>query len=220
MGAPPAVRSTSTSGQTVTDSDDLSGVLRQLRRTARHRVLAVLPGPGPAHALLAGLRSSDPVPDRRVEVRLLCSPCCLAHPPVRDQLRGLAAGGAVVRLSDAAPQPLVVFDQAAALLAVDGRRPALGVRLVEDPVLVRGLESLGRALWEAGRPVREDEPPVSAVEHRVLRMLGLGVTDETAARRLSMSERTFRRHVARLMSRLGTSSRFQTGAEAARRGWV
>ncbi|SHF30211.1 helix-turn-helix transcriptional regulator [Streptoalloteichus hindustanus] len=221
MGAPPAAQVTPTGGQTMTDSDELNSLLHRLRATTRCRVLAVLTGPQPAHALLAQLRRALATRrERRIEVWLLCSPAWLAQQSVRDQLHDLVASGVQVRTSDTPPQSLMVFDQSTALIAVDGRRPASGVRIVEDPIVVRGLEALARALWETGRSPDDDEPPPSAVEHRVLRMLGLGVTDETAARRLNMSERTFRRHVARLMARLGTSSRFQAGAEAARRGWI
>ncbi|WP_433075574.1 helix-turn-helix transcriptional regulator [Dactylosporangium sp. CA-052675] len=50
---------------------------------------------------------------------------------------------------------------------------------------------------------------------RVLTMLDAGYTDETAARQLGVSVRTYRRYVAETMARLGVSSRFQAGARAA-----
>jgi DNA-binding NarL/FixJ family response regulator len=44
--------------------------------------------------------------------------------------------------------------------------------------------------------------------------------DDVIARQLGISERTVRRRVADLAARLGAASRFQIGAQAARRGWV
>jgi DNA-binding NarL/FixJ family response regulator len=54
----------------------------------------------------------------------------------------------------------------------------------------------------------------------VLMLMSSGVKDEAAARQLNVSDRTYRRHVADILSRLGASSRFQAGVEAVRRGWL
>jgi DNA-binding NarL/FixJ family response regulator len=45
-------------------------------------------------------------------------------------------------------------------------------------------------------------------------MLGAGLKDETAARELGLSLRTYRRRVADLMAALGADSRFQAGLRA------
>lgn len=50
---------------------------------------------------------------------------------------------------------------------------------------------------------------------RVLTMLDAGYTDETAARKLGVSVRTYRRYVAETMTQLDVSSRFQAGVRAA-----
>ncbi|WP_158660766.1 hypothetical protein [Nocardia seriolae] len=52
----------------------------------------------------------------------------------------------------------------------------------------------------------------------VLRFLNAGVTDEVAARRLSVSTRTYRRYLADVMIRLNAATRFQLGARAAELG--
>ncbi len=54
----------------------------------------------------------------------------------------------------------------------------------------------------------------------VLDALNEGWTDETAARALGVSLRTYRRRVAELMTALGASSRFQAGARARELGLV
>jgi len=54
----------------------------------------------------------------------------------------------------------------------------------------------------------------------LLTLLASGRTDEAAARQIGVSVRHLRRRVARLMDLLGASSRFEAGAEAARRGWI
>jgi DNA-binding CsgD family transcriptional regulator len=59
-----------------------------------------------------------------------------------------------------------------------------------------------------------------AVRREILRLMAAGLTDEAIASRLGISARSARRHIAAIMDALGAVSRFQAGAEAARRGWL
>jgi DNA-binding NarL/FixJ family response regulator len=63
-----------------------------------------------------------------------------------------------------------------------------------------------------------DSPTVA--ERNLLQRMADGSTDESIARRLGISDRQVRRRIARLLQRLGVSSRFAAGAEAVRRGWL
>ncbi|HKT05044.1 MAG TPA: helix-turn-helix transcriptional regulator [Rugosimonospora sp.] len=65
-----------------------------------------------------------------------------------------------------------------------------------------------------------DGEGLSAAEHETLRLLGTGLKDEAIARQLGVSMRTARRRISTLLTRLGAVSRFQAGAETARRGLV
>ncbi|MFF4778315.1 hypothetical protein [Microtetraspora fusca] len=56
--------------------------------------------------------------------------------------------------------------------------------------------------------------------HAVLTQLFTGATDQTASNRLGISPRTYSRRVSELLDHLGVESRFQAGAECARRGWI
>jgi DNA-binding NarL/FixJ family response regulator len=51
-------------------------------------------------------------------------------------------------------------------------------------------------------------------------MLMAGTPDDRAADALGVSPRTYSRRVGELTLLLGVQSRFQAGAEAARRGWL
>ncbi|MEU4487633.1 helix-turn-helix domain-containing protein [Streptomyces purpurascens] len=61
-------------------------------------------------------------------------------------------------------------------------------------------------------------PEIDAQTARVLRALASGATDETAARELGMSLRTYRRRVAELLLALNAGSRFQAGLRAGEMG--
>ena len=69
-------------------------------------------------------------------------------------------------------------------------------------------------------PPNLHRPAVPDWAPEVLGLLGQGLTDHTVARRLGVSERTIGRRVTHLQALLGSSSRFQLGVEAARRGLV
>ena len=90
--------------------------------------------------------------------------------------------------------------------------------VVEEPVLVQGLLCLFEAVWTACRWAMPDSPTLA--ERNLLERMATGSTDQAIARRLGISDRQVRRRIARLLQRLGASSRFAAGAEAVRRGWL
>ena len=69
-------------------------------------------------------------------------------------------------------------------------------------------------------PVSELSGPRSSERTFILRQLQSGSKDEQIARTMGLSLRTVRRRIAELMIELGADTRFQAGAEAARRGWL
>ncbi|MDG4810892.1 hypothetical protein O7634_29390 [Micromonospora sp. WMMD1120] len=118
------------------------------------------------------------------------------------------------------------------LLIVDGQHAALGTPqrpgepahalLVSVVSLVQVLRSMFGFTWSYGVPLTEllsmndklNEEPARSV----LANLGAGTKDEVAARRLGISVRTYRRHVAEIMRGFEANSRFQAGVRAARLG--
>ncbi|MFE7357241.1 response regulator transcription factor [Streptomyces sp. NPDC057543] len=55
---------------------------------------------------------------------------------------------------------------------------------------------------------------------QLLTYLSGGLTDESIARELGVSERTVARRITRLQQMLGARTRFQLGVQASRRGWL
>lgn len=84
-----------------------------------------------------------------------------------------------------------------------------------SPALVGGVYALFQAAWETSTDLvaylSGDVPHLDADSLMILRALGAGHTDETAARKLGLSLRTYRRRVAELMTKLEADSRFQAG---------
>ncbi|WP_157530191.1 DNA-binding response regulator [Microtetraspora niveoalba] len=152
-------------------------------------------------------------------VRKLLTPAALADEAGRLHLHQVAAQGAQVRISSAPlPHETIIIDRRVMILA---GRDAPGPReftVTTSPVLVDGVYALFRAAWETATDLsaylRGDAPHLDADSRAVLRALGAGYTDETAARRLGLSLRTYRRRVAELMAMLEADSRFQAGLRA------
>ncbi|UED86496.1 helix-turn-helix transcriptional regulator [Streptomyces profundus] len=124
------------------------------------------------------------------------------------------------RVAPVPPMQLLLVDRTAALIHVES---ALGQRsaVVRDPTLVGMLLALFEGLWHRASPpdaVEFDGRGGPRLARQVLRALSEGVTDEVAAAGLGMSLRTFRRHVADLMTVLGAKTRFQAGVLAAEVG--
>src|SRR5947207_1648255 len=82
----------------------------------------------------------------------------------------------------------------------------------------------GAAKWRSARPFgeppRRDGNGLTGIERELLELLGRGLTDEAAARKLGVSLRTVRRMMADLTTRLGATSRFQAGMRAHQLGWL
>ncbi|MDT7788025.1 MAG: hypothetical protein QOF58_6444, partial [Pseudonocardiales bacterium] len=88
-----------------------------------------------------------------------------------------------------------------------------------SPHLVQGIQSLFEAAWHGATDLASYQARFTELGAReILEQLASGCKDETAARALGVSLRTYRRRVAELMDVLGASSRFQAGARAREAG--
>ncbi|GAA1530377.1 hypothetical protein GCM10009678_10660 [Actinomadura kijaniata] len=97
-----------------------------------------------------------------------------------------------------------------------------GLLVIRDPAVVDALTRLHRGWWDAGDDPAAgrdpDEPPAHLVP--VLACMRGGLSDQAAVARLGLSPRTYTRRVGELLDLLETTSRFQAGTIAARRGWI
>ncbi|MFJ2779375.1 MULTISPECIES: DNA-binding response regulator [unclassified Kitasatospora] len=150
-------------------------------------------------------------------MRKLYTRRALADPESLRRLRRIAASGIEVRISDGPlSREAIIIDRRTAILA---GAPVRGVRaytVVHSPEVVDGVRSLFRASWETATDLADCAcpPHLTGQARQILRTLAAGHTDETGARLLGVSLRTYRRRVAELMTALGATSRFQAGLRA------
>lgn len=155
--------------------------------------------------------------------RKLLSPVALADEADRAHLRLVSDKGVLVRISGSPlPHEIILIDRRVLILA--GRETSGGreYTVTTQRTLIDGVESLFRAVWDAAVDfedyLRSDVPHLDADGRVILNALGSGLTDESAARRLGVSLRTYRRRVAELMEKLEAGSRFQAGLRAGELG--
>jgi hypothetical protein len=137
-----------------------------------------------------------------------------------DVLHARVDEGEEVRLIDYLPTRLFVISGTHAIVPEPlgyADEPRL---LVRQGALVAALTLLFELYWEKAVPVSELSGPRSSERTFILRQLQSGSKDEQIARTMGLSLRTVRRRIAELMIELGADTRFQAGAEAARRGWL
>ncbi|WP_431926377.1 DNA-binding response regulator [Amycolatopsis tucumanensis] len=156
-------------------------------------------------------------------VRKLYRPASLLQPGGVAHLRERERLGAKIRITLDEINETIVLDRKVAILAGDAASGERGYTVVTSPEVIGSVTSLFNAAWRAGTELAIYETEfaeVRALAPRILDELAAGSKDETAARALGLSVRTYRRRVAELMDALGATSRFQAGVRARQLGLV
>lgn len=211
--------------ESITTNHRLERLAEQLTGTMNVELLAMLPNTSCPAAHMASSRDGDlELLARGVRMDLLYEPHWPADPAALDGIMERVRAGARARVVDRVPHRLIMFDRAAVLVpsTVVGRGPG-AVFARARPVVV-DLLAMFADTWQHATPVEDHSPtevaPIADHDRRILGLMSSGLTDEAAAKTLEVSVRTYRRHVATLMQRLGAETRFQAGVAAVRRGWI
>lgn len=163
---------------------------------------------------------------RPLEIVSVYDSSLLELPGVIDVLRRRQAAGEQVRIAHAIPFSTVVVDERAAVLDLSNidERGIGSASLVGGPLII-ALSRFVRRTFDEGLPMPDPRgqsplPGLTDRDRLALTLLAAGTSDATVARQLGISVRTVERRVRHIMEVLGTSSRLQTGVEAARRGLI
>ncbi|OKK04824.1 LuxR family transcriptional regulator [Streptomyces sp. CB03234] len=154
-----------------------------------------------------------------VSVRLLTRPSMLDDDYVREQVG--RERPTAIRVAKVPPLQALVVDGREALVVAEsaGGRQA---SLIRVPELLHTLMTLFESVWTNAVPAGErivfGDRDRALLARQILAALRAGVTDEVAARQLTVSVRTYRRYIAEIMTLLRANSRFQAGVRAAELG--
>jgi DNA-binding NarL/FixJ family response regulator len=156
-------------------------------------------------------------------VRKLYRPGVLLDPVATRHLRGMAEYGAQIKITPDEINETILIDRRVVIMAGDLAHGERSFSVVWAADVVTAVQSLFEAAWRAATDLADYDRELAELRvlaPRILNLLGSGCKDETAARTLSLSVRTYRRRVAELMDALGATSRFQAGVRARELGLV
>ena len=159
---------------------------------------------------------------RKPLVRKLVSPAALASQHGLDRLHEVTAGGTEVRVTpNRFRHKTMIIDRRVVVVAGPDAPGGRDYTVTTEPALVAAVFTLFEVAWDTANDFTTFIPGVLDLDdagRMILRALSSGVTDETAARGLAMSLRTYRRRVAELLAALDADSRFQAGLRAGELG--
>jgi transcription initiation factor IIE alpha subunit len=208
--------------QPVSGALEVRGYLRTAADACREEVLVMHDGTNGSDALNDFAVVCLELLERGVSVRVLCQHRNRADMVARTTMKKLLDAGATVRTACRVPRNAVVVDRSLSVLLGTGEDDDLTASRVCDEELVGFLNDMFEHLWDLALPLHRVDigyADVTGDLHRTIAsLMAKGFTDEVLARRLGMSVRTCRRHIADLMRTLGAVSRFQAGFCAADQG--
>ncbi|MBS2965963.1 LuxR family transcriptional regulator [Actinocrinis puniceicyclus] len=208
--------------------EELDGIRVRLEELATSACTECLSfSPGAAHkpdAMAASKPLNQLALERGVSIRAVYQDSFRNDPQTLAYARWFSELGAQTRTVPTVPFQMVIVDREIALLPSDPGDPQTGAIEVHSPGVVAALCVMFEHVWATATPfgtaAQTDVHGLEPQERELLRLLGDGHTDESAARKLGLSVRTIQRMMADLTSRLGAESRFQAGANAIRQGWL
>ncbi|MEV7673172.1 helix-turn-helix transcriptional regulator [Streptomyces sp. NPDC088752] len=203
--------------------EDVRGALNRASDRCRLEVLTSQPGGGSRvpEAMQEALRRDEAMLRRGISIRSLYHHTARFNGPSQAYVAAASALGAQYRTAHELFGRLIAFDRELAFIPVpDG---SWGAVVIREPATVAYLCDIFEQAWDHATPFSNAvgqglEEVAREIHETIIRLLAAGLKDEAIARRLGMSLRTARRHIADIMEELGAGSRFQAGVAAATRG--
>ncbi|MFF8844972.1 LuxR C-terminal-related transcriptional regulator [Streptomyces sp. NPDC015127] len=200
----------------------INAAIDRALRACRTELLCVQPGARSESVLREALPKHLRLRDKGVRMRSLYGRASLHSPALKSFLHHVGDALEVRSLSDL-PQRMFIMDRVVAFIPAgpDGLSSALELR---QPALVEYLVSVFERLWHQALQMSGATPSSSTVDGvterqaAIARLLAEGHADEIVARRLGISVRTCRKHVAHLSAVFGSTNRVQLGVSIVRSG--
>ncbi len=206
------------------DPDQVMRILIEYARSASQCVLMARPGQGAnADTQEESIQKDVDMLQQGVSRRTLYHSSIRDHMPTRRAVEVVTAAGGEFRTLPQMPLRAVIFDGKVAVIPRAAHAADRAGLVIRDPNVVSVFVRLFEFAWELGEPFLAEEPrgnQLSSVQRSILRALASGQPDEVIARRMGISVRTCRRHIAKMLEDLGAESRFQAGVKAHRAGWI
>lgn len=197
--------------------DQVVALIVECTAKCSREVLSVQPGGGRPPELLAEALPRDlAMLERGVAMRTLYQHTARYSLPTQRHVQTMTEAGAQVRTLGELFGMTLIFDRETVFLPVAGESAAAVV--LREPSAVAFLCGVFESSWSMAEPFAPayGDRISTELQTTIVRLLAGGAKDELIARKLGMSLRTCRRHIADLMHDLGAGSRFQAGYRAGR----
>ncbi|WP_053695846.1 LuxR C-terminal-related transcriptional regulator [Streptomyces sp. NRRL F-5755] len=200
-------------------------VSRQLQKAARQqiRVIDVPPYSGTADHYLTQETLQRERMAAGVVYRAIYHGSAFDDPIAWPNMARMIEAGEQARTLDDPPMKLAICDSdlAVVTLAADDHSGVMSL-LIRPSSLFQALSNVFESLWRLAVPVSAAGigTQIDARDRQILTLMASGATDDAIARHLGVGRRTVVRRVSSLLNRLGATTRFQAGVQAARRGWL
>jgi sugar-specific transcriptional regulator TrmB/DNA-binding CsgD family transcriptional regulator len=200
--------------------------LSSAARLCQEEVLTMQPGGSrDEEELTAALPRDLEMLRRGVRMHIIYQHPARTDQPTRSYVADVTAAGAEVRTTDELFDRLIIFDRRIAFIPRHNDEEASSSAVVvREPIIIAFLCRIYEHIWRSAtvfdlHSVAYGET-FDELKLTIITLLASGLKDDVIAKRLGMSSRTCRRHIASLMSEFGADSRFQAGVAAARAGLV
>jgi len=209
--------------EVIENVQDVRNCLNQESKLCTEEVLASQPGGGSRvpEAMQEAFGRDREMLARGVRMRTLYHHTARFNSPSQAYVAAATELGAQYRTAHKLFGRLIVFDRKKAF--IPNNNGNWGAVIISEPAVVAYLCDIFEQAWELAKPfsdaANEGLEAVSREIHKtIIQLLASGLKDEAIARRLGMSLRTARRHIADIMQELNAQSRFQAGVAAAAGG--
>ena len=164
---------------------------------------------------------------RGVSYRIVYSPESVEVPGyLTENILPCVEAGEQARVLPDVPAKLTIIDGSIAFVSMSARDTDVNrsLLIIRPSSLLSALIGMFELCWRNALPlhasVGTEDDRLEPIERRLLALLATGAADDTIARTLGISQRTFFRYLERLMNRTGASTRFQLALHAARENWL
>ncbi|TCO47685.1 regulatory LuxR family protein [Kribbella antiqua] len=198
--------------------------IHQIKGGAQREILAIDSPPyyigGPNQEEIDHLK-------RGVSYRVVYSPESVEVPGyLTENILPCVEAGEQARVLPDVPAKLTIIDGSIAFVSMSVRDTDVNrsLLIIRPSSLLTALIGMFELCWRNALPlhasVGTEDDRLEPIERRLLALLATGAADDTIARTLGISRRTFFRYLERLMNRTGASTRFQLALHAARENWL
>jgi DNA-binding CsgD family transcriptional regulator len=199
--------------------------INQIKGSAQREILAI---DSPPYYLGAGPNQMEIEQlNRGVAYRVVYSPESVEVPGyLTENILPCVEAGEQARVLPDVPAKLTIIDGSIAFVSMSVRDTDVNrsLLIIRPSSLLTALIGMFELCWRNALPlhasVGAEDDRLEPIERRLLALLATGAADDTIARTLGISRRTFFRYLERLMNRTGASTRFQLALHAARENWL